>query len=293
MKRFPLTVPQMFLTLLIWVAANVVAYAGFDLWEKYDLSQQHRIPLFSLYQFQFKTVPMKLTDNSREVELWYRLLCPPGGQTQKKYPVFIFLHGSGSRGSDNVRQLRSLPLLMAQEPYRSQFPCYVLVPQCPEHYSWSSYYQLGGHDKANPKHNPILAMLDDVLNHESADRARVYLCGNSMGGYGCWDLASSVPDRLAAVVPIAGGGDSKHVSSLIRTPLWNVHSTDDTVVPVTQSQAMIQALREAGGQPHYTEYSDAGHSAWIPALKDSDEILTWMFQQTRSSTSHLNSGALP
>lgn len=278
---------------VIWASANLAAYAGIDYWERHELSQKYDVPVSTLYSYEPRTVPMQLAGSERIIDLWYRLLKPTGSSPDGKFPVLIFLHGAGSRGSDNVRQLHSLPILLAQEPYRSQFPCYVIVPQCPEHYSWSSYFQLGGNDNSDPKHNPVLAMLNDVLSHYPADRSRVYLCGFSMGGHGSWDLASSVPDRFAAVVPVAGGGDPKQVISLVHTPVWNVHSVDDEVVPVTQSQELINALRAAGGQPKYTEYTHAGHGSWTPAFRDSNEILTWMFQQSRSSSTHLAKGAIP
>lgn len=277
----------------IWISANLVAYAGIDYWEHQELSQQYDVPVAALYAYEPKTIPMKLAGSERTTELWYRLLKPTSIKPSKKYPVLIFLHGSGSRGADNVTQLHSLPILLAQEPYRSLFPCYVIVPQCPEYYNWASYCQLGGSDKTDPKQNPVLAMLENVLTLPGTDPDRVYLCGFSMGGFGSWDLASSVPDRFAAVVPVAGGGDPKKVVSLVNTPVWNVHSLDDEVVPVAQSQQLIDALLAAGGQPKYTEYTHAGHGSWAPAFRESDEILTWMFQQSRSTSSHLITEAIP
>lgn len=278
---------------IIWISANLVAYAGIDYWEHRELSTKYHVPVSTLYAYEPRTLPLKLAGSERTAELWYRLLSPSSMSSGKKYPVVIFLHGSGSRGADNVTQLHSLPVLLAEEPYRSQFPCYVIVPQCPEHYHWASYCQLGGNDKADPAQNPILAMLDEVLKRSSADADRVYLCGFSMGGYGSWDLASSVPNRFAAVVPVAGGGDPQKAVSLVHTPIWNVHSLDDGVVPVKQSQDMIHALRAAGGEPRYTEYTHAGHGSWEPAFRESDEILTWMFQKSRSNSKYLAKGVTP
>ncbi len=43
----------------------------------------------------------------------------------------------------------------------------------------------------------------------------------------------------------------------------------------------------------YTEYAHAGHGSWAPAFRESDEILTWMFQQSRLTSFHLTTGAVP
>lgn len=72
-----------------------------------------------------------------------------------------------------------------------------------------------------------------------------------MGGYGTWALAARAPDRFAAVVPIAGGGNTESASRFIDVPLWAVHGADDEVVPVAQSKEMITAIREAGGSPQF------------------------------------------
>ncbi len=272
-----------FLCLGALVAFFVV---GLDVLKQFCLALETNVPISSLYQFRARKLTTQLSGSNNLVQLRYRLMSP-AKLSAEKAPVLIFLHGKGARGSDNVRQLLSLPLLLQEEPYRSKFPCYVLVPQCPNTHDWKSYNIF---KPPNNFQHPIMAMLNDVLQNHPADPNRVYLCGFSMGGYGCWDLATQYPERFAALVPIAGGGDAARVYALSRTPIWNVHSRDDQTVPVTQSRDLINALKKAGGNPKYTEYANAGHGAWQPAFRDSDEILTWMFQQSRTQSPDVKDG---
>ena len=63
-------------------------------------------------------------------------LLRPSNETEPK-PLLVILHGSGERGHDNRLQLKFLPQLMASAKRRAEFPCYVLVPQCPPNEMWS------------------------------------------------------------------------------------------------------------------------------------------------------------
>jgi len=59
-----------------------------------------------------------------------RLPCADGG----KLPLVLFLHGAGERGDDNAAQLKhgAVEFQRRQETY----PCFVLLPQCPEGKRW-------------------------------------------------------------------------------------------------------------------------------------------------------------
>ena len=125
----------------------------------------------------------------------------------------------------------------------------------------------------------LLRMIDDVLEDHRVDPDRVYLCGNSMGGFGAWQLAAQSPERFAAVVPMAGGANEELAEALTNVPIWAVHSTDDNVVPVEGTRKIIQAIRAAGGDPQYLELTDAGHGSWREVFREDSPVLKWMFQQ--------------
>ncbi len=227
--------------------------------------------------------------DSAEHEFHYRLLRPPTLEPGRKYPLVLFLHGAGERGDDNRNQLKYLPAQMALPEMQQQYPCFLLAPQCPLGKWWNSP---GRRAEGEPTQGlsevmqAVEGQLAEVLAAEPIDRERVLLTGLSMGGYGSWDLACRHPEWFAAVVPICGGGDPKQVARLVGVPVWAVHGDADNVVPVGQTQRMVEALRAAGGEPKYSELPGVGHNSWTPAYDDPAGVLPWMFEQrnTRLAT---------
>lgn len=215
----------------------------------------------------------------------YRLLKPEKIEPGQKYPVVLSLHGAGERGSDNVKQLMYLPQQMADAQHREKFPCFLIAPQCPAGQKWANINWSAKTSEPQPEiagpMQDAVAMLEHVLKTYPTDPNRVYLTGLSMGGYGSWDLATRHPEWFAAVVPICGGGDERQAKKLVGIPLWAVHGDADRAVPVERSQQMIAAIKEAGGEPKYSELPGVGHNSWTPAYKDLG-VIKWMFAQKKS-----------
>lgn len=216
----------------------------------------------------------------------YRLLTPPSIEPGRQFPLVLFLHGRDQRGVDNVAQLKFLPTWMAEPHRRAEFPCFLLAPQCrPDRY-WVETTR--AFDRAAPRQPPgpqmqaVINMLEEVLGEFPVDRQRLYLTGLSMGGFGCWDLATRLAERWAAVAPICGGGDELYADRLVGVPVWAWHGADDDVVPVAKTRRMIEAIRTAGGQPRYTELAGIGHDSWTAAYTDPQGVLPWMFAQRQT-----------
>jgi len=108
--------------------------------------------------------------------------------------------------------------------------------------------------------------------------------GLSMGGYGTWDMIQRNPQMFAAAVPICGGGDVTKAERIARLPVWAFHGNKDNVVPTSRSRDMIEAMRKAGGSPHYTESPGVGHGVWTVAFGD-PELAKWLFAQRRGKES--------
>ena len=216
--------------------------------------------------------------------LLYRLLKPKDYDANAKYPLVLFLHGAGERGADNKAQLKHVVRIFVTEESREKYPCFVLVPQCPAAERWVDV-DWGGATHATPeKPSPPMGLtlkLIDVLREKYAiDGDRLYVMGLSMGGYGTWDVLARRPEAFAAAVPMCGGGDETTAARIAHVPIWNFHGAKDTAVRVARSRNMIEALREAGGKPKYTEYPEVGHNCWDPACDDA-ELLPWVFSQRR------------
>lgn len=128
----------------------------------------------------------------------------------------------------------------------------------------------------------MIALLDEVTAAYRADTDRIYVTGLSMGGFGTWSLGIAYPDRFAALAPICGGNNPQQVSLLKQVPVWVFHGAKDTVVPLSQSEAMVEALREAGGDVKLTVYPEAGHDSWTETYNN-DELYEWLLQHSLRS----------
>jgi predicted peptidase len=209
----------------------------------------------------------------------YVVYTPPGFDRSKTYPLVLFLHGSGERGTDNRRQLRvGLGPSLREDP--SRCPAIVLFPQAESEARWPVEVWAPG----QPDGKRALEILDRTTAEFRIDPDRVYLTGISMGGIGSWRQAAADPDRWAAVVPICGGGHSGHADRLIQLPIWCFHGGADFVVPTAFSRQMIQAIQKAGGSPKYTEYPGVGHDSWDKAYRE-PELWSWLFAQNRADRS--------
>ena len=213
----------------------------------------------------------------------YRLLEPPKVEEGKRYPIILFLHGAGERGTDNKSTLRHFPERMITPERRRDFPCYIVVPQCRPGAlwgarSWTAKPELRLKNDASEQLKVAMRALADCVSAFPVDRNRIYLTGMSMGGFGTWELAMRWPGVFAAVAPICGGGPEPDSFRLVGTSLFAAHGDADRVIPVQRSRGMIQALKGYGANPRYNEYPKVGHDSWNQAYGGED-LLKWMFDQ--------------
>ena len=223
-------------------------------------------------------------DASGGQKLPYRLLKPEKIEPSKRYPLVLFLHGAGERGTDNAAQLVPGAAVFAKPENRQKYPCFVLVPQCPPDRRWVEvHWGLPSHTMPAQPSAPMklaLELVDKLVAELPIDRDRVYVAGLSMGGYGVWDAIQRRPDFFAAAAPICGGGDVAEAPKLKNLPLWAFHGDRDATVPVSRTKGMIEAIRKASGTPKMTIYPGVGHNSWAATFAD-PELLAWLFAQKR------------
>ena len=226
----------------------------------------------------------KRTYTSGNSTLPYRLLMPDSKEA-RSFPLVIFLHGAGERGSDNAAQLKHIVKLFTDPGNRSKFPCYVLAPQCPSKLWWAAHNSDGSMKaEPTPTMKLVIELIDKVVAEHNIDRSRIYITGVSMGGFGVWDLLARFPNKFAAAVPICGGGDVMVVNKIEHIPQWIFHGGLDKVVHPNQSRRMVKALQQAGASPKYTEYPEAAHDSWVKAYQE-PELLPWLFKQKSGADS--------
>ncbi|MCR5453440.1 MAG: dienelactone hydrolase family protein [Bacteroidales bacterium] len=229
-----------------------------------------------------KYAKLYFTDSLGTV-LPYRLLTPEKkeGDSLSKYPVLLFLHGAGERGSDNEIQLTYIDTVFAAERFRREHPCYVIVPQCALEYrwcetDWSRTYHTMPRYISKYLH-AANSLLDSVAALPDADPKRLYVTGMSMGGYGTWDIITRYPNKFAAAMPICGGADEKEARRLVNIPIRTFHGSVDKAVPVVRSRNIANAIRSQGGKKiEYTEFPKMGHFIWNKVYNDYSN-LEWLF----------------
>jgi predicted peptidase len=207
--------------------------------------------------------------------LSYRLLKPATVEEGKKYPLVIFLHGSGERGDDNKAQLKHGVAEFAKR--RKEFPCFLIAPQCP---AGQRGWGLSAKSGVAAPGKLVLDLIDKTCKDLPIDTKRIYLTGLSMGGYGTWTLLADKPDLFAAAIPICGGGDPESAAKIAKIPIWVFHGDKDTAVKVERSRDMVAALEKAGGKPKYAEYHGVGHDSWTRTYANV-KVLAWLFAQKK------------
>jgi len=248
---------------------------------------------------------------TKTITYQYLLSLPTGydAAADKKWPVILFLHGSGERGADPWKVAAHGPpkLIRGLAPTPRPAPETKAAPSAPENpTARTRREQSAAFLKANfivisPQCPPgvwwdddgVLGLLDEILAKHQADPTRVYLTGLSMGGYGTWSLGLKYPERFAAIVPICGGGAYRDILAASRTKktaltslgIWAFHGAKDTTVPLRESESMVAALKQAGVTDlQLTVYPEAKHDSWTETY-DNPELYPWLLQHKRSNPS--------
>ncbi len=214
----------------------------------------------------------------------YRLLRPEKIEPGKRYPLVLFLHGAGERGTDNAKQLIHGTGEFAKPENRQKYSCFLVAPQCPAGRRWAEL-DWSRPAKAGPEPPPeplqlALDLVDKLVADLPVDRSRIYVTGLSMGGFGTWAAIARRPEFFAAAIPICGGGDPATAPKLKNLPIWAFHGDNDHTVPSQRTTAMIDAIRKAGGTPKLTLYPGVGHDSWTRTYSD-PAVLAWFFSQRR------------
>lgn len=215
--------------------------------------------------------------NSKEEKLRYRLLKPLKYNSQKKYPLVVFLPYGGQPGTDTIRQIEGAfgADILSGYVNRINYPAFLFIPNCPAGGGWGGIPNY-------PTTDSLVFDAIEALEREAPgiDVKRLYVIGLSRGGYGVWNFITKRPDMFAAAIPVCGAGDPQLASKIVNVPVWAFHGEKDKNVPVAGSRDMINAIGKAGGNPRYTEFTGEGHNigyqvTQTPALWD------WLFDQKR------------
>jgi len=247
---------------LLLLAALIVSSAGLA------MAQTASTEVTS-HSFQWQT--------THHGEFKYELYLPKGYEEQRtnRWPLMLFLHGIGERGTEISKVFAHGPIKLARNGH--EFPFIIVAPQCPDGEFWDNT-------------EALIQLLDNVEDNYRVDTRRVYLTGLSMGGYGAWKLGTTYPDRFAAMIPVCGGGELLNIrfanpdkmKALKSLAVWAFHGAKDDVVPMTESERTVGYLKSIGAtEVKLTIYPDAKHDCWTETFAN-PEIYEWLLRHQRA-----------
>ena len=221
-------------------------------------------------------------------DLNYRVFYPENFDPSRKYPLLLFLHGAGERGSDNEAQLIHGSELIGNG--MNKYNAIAVFPQCPTEDYWVKLKEDNVDANSDRNFNvdtgngptealdKVISLVNEMMEKEYIDLTKIYAVGLSMGGMATFDLLWRMPNTFAAAMPICGAGDPAKASYMKSIPMRIFHGEDDGVVPVQKSIEMEQAIIDAGGKPETFYYPNVNHDSWTNAFAEKD-FLSWLFDK--------------
>lgn len=192
----------------------------------------------------------------------YVIRMPENFVDTKKYPVVIYIHGAGSRGSD-IDLLKNHTFFKETEERLKDVVA--VAPQCYEN-SWFTIFE------------QLLQFIKHIIKKKYVDKKKVYLVGASMGAYTTWQLAMSRPELFAAIIPICGGGMYWNASRLIDMDIWAFHGDQDPTVFCEESKKMVDAINNKGGHAKLTIYNGCEHDSWTRTFQN-NSVWDWLLSK--------------
>ena len=198
-------------------------------------------------------------------KLSYIVTTPTGFEPAKEsLPLIVYLHGVGESG-DNIEAVKThgIPKYFCKDQDYLGLRVVTLSPQCPWDKIWNGITV------------QLMNLIEIVANKLNIDKNRITITGNSMGGFGTWEMACEYNNYFAAAAPICGGGMSWRASALAKMPVRAFHGSDDLVVPIEYSKLMVDTINAAHGHAELTVFDNVGHDSWTSAYEKTD-LIKWL-----------------
>lgn len=192
------------------------------------------------------------------------LYLPDNYNSKDKWPLILFLHGSGERG-DSLALIKKwgIPKLVDT----MQIPFVVVSPQCPADEVWNV--------------KKLKKLLDHVINKHKIDTQQIYATGLSLGGIASYELAIKYPNLFAAIAPLSARGNIPKASKIAHIPVWAFHGAKDEVIPLKNGQDMVDAINNKGGNAKMTVFKEAGHVCWDTVYSD-NKFYDWLLSNKKN-----------
>lgn len=219
--------------------------------------------LFSFFLHSQEIKDKFLFKNDAKSEMGYILKLPEN--QKKKFPLMIFLHGSGERGN-NLEKVKNHSPFTYQNEIKEEIA--ILAPQCPEDVWWDTKL--------------VYELIMATISKYNIDTTRIYITGLSMGGWGTWKLAVEHPELFAAVVPVCAPSDRFMIinAGKLNMPIRIYHGALDDIVPPSESIDMHQKLKKENKQSELFIFSNDNHNSWDSTYSN-PELYKWLLSQQK------------
>ena len=204
-----------------------------------------------------------------------------------KPALVLFLHGAGERGSNNEGQLKHGVPDLLKWLTKSKESAVVVAPQCRKGIWWENlkgdYRAPNAGDlaeKPSAMISLVFEVVDRLIKENQVDPNRVYVTGLSMGGFGTFAAVARRPKLFAAAMPVCGGGDPATAKLMKKVPFWVFHGDADTVVPLSTSIMMVEALKKEGAEVKFSQYKGVRHDSWTQTYGNA-AVWKWLFEQRK------------
>ncbi len=217
-----------------------------------------------------------------------------------KKPLIVWLHGAGEGGDETCisytgNKVTELTEDWVQEKFGGVF---IFSPQCPTMWLDDGSGDYG--DSGNSKYvKSLKSAIDCFINKfgYAIDTDRIYVGGDSNGGFMTMRMIMDYPDFFAAAFPICEAMLDKritddHIAKMKELSIWFTHAANDPIVPPDKYVLpTYHRLMDAGAKNvHFTywdkivdihagfknekgePYEYMGHFAWIPMLNDDCKV---------------------
>lgn len=239
-----------------------------------------------------------------------------------KYPLVIFLHGAGKRRSSTTEHLDLNPLqYWVRDDVQALAPnggAFVFAPKITSSsLKWvnvgnsnNDFYVADYSADATPVADTLRLALTAVSGLVSGgdsdfktmiDPSRIYIVGQSMGGFGAWDAAARLSNAagraeladwlaneqahggqmwslfdLAAAMPIAGAAPNDRAQELASLAIWAMAHTHDDTVPTDgtlNAMDLIESILGPGGVYHTTNVTADSNGNLVPISEPIESLL--------------------
>ncbi len=249
------------------------------------------ISIFHIHIFAQKYIDFgKSVFVKNDDSLFYRVYFPDSLEQGRKYPLIVYLHGMGSRGKDNWRQLIHGSKFLKDTSVYNNYPAVVLFPQCPKSMMWTNrekekikgkwVYSFPVSEPPTLSAEMANLLVDNYLKHSYIDSSKVYVLGMSMGGIGVLEFIYRWQNKYAAAAVVCGGHNKTLTQTYCHIPIWFFHGKKDRTVPYKYSKEVYEKLQKCNKDTKYTLYEKIAHNCWDSAYSNPN-LLKWLYGFSR------------